>query len=150
MRIKRSCGPMCLRALFFFAIAVASSGSGGSAAEKSTVKTESLAVYAEATAESDIIKTLAKGDLVSVSYELSGSDGDWCAIVKDGDPPVSGYVLCRNLERKISARMWTATGSRTVWVGSPPSQSTAVNSAASAKPKRPVSDITVHFYVTDW
>ncbi len=139
-------GPMIF---CFCTMTVISFALGIRAEDKATVRTDSAGVYAESSTESEIVKTLVKGDVVSVSYELSGTEGDWCAIVRAGESPLSGYMLCRNLERKIAAKSWKLVGTKT---GRPVPESKPASAASVApeKIKRPASEVTVVIYITDW
>ena len=60
---------------------------------RATVKADSLTVYSQMSTGSDVVRTLAKGDTVTVNYSIATEDGEWCSISP-------GYVLCRSLDRQ--------------------------------------------------
>ncbi|HLC18792.1 MAG TPA: retropepsin-like aspartic protease [Thermodesulfobacteriota bacterium] len=64
---------------------------------RATVLTDTLDVYSGMSAESEVVKRLNKGDVVTVEFEMEGSEWNWCA-VSAGD--VAGYVQCESLERE--------------------------------------------------
>ncbi len=126
------------------------SDSSATPGDKSTVKIDSLDVHAEASADSRIVKTLAKGDIVSVSYELIGTRGSWCAIVEEGKSTKSGYVPCQHLERKASSPAVWKSASRTVRAA--PRTSRVESTVPSPPPgaTRPASQVTVLLYLANW
>ena len=121
----------------------------GTPSQKTTVKTDSLDVHAEASASSKTVKSLAKGETVSVSYELVGAGGTWCAIVEEGKSRTSGYVLCQHLERNTSSRAWRSTGFRTS--GAAP-RSAPLERTVASRPSatRPASQVTALLYLASW
>ncbi len=98
------------------------------ASETAIVKADSLIVYSGMTTESDVVKTLKKGETVTVELEVSGPHGAWCGITEKGQKEISGFVLCEYLERAevqirsscfwtIDATFWgDAKGSATVLI----------------------------------
>jgi hypothetical protein len=69
---------------------------------RATVKIDSLEVHSEMSENSRVLKSLKKGDIVNVEVEIEGSAGKWCGITEEGQPDVIGYVLCRDLNQKVS------------------------------------------------
>jgi glutaredoxin len=133
------------------AIVCFSSDSTGTPREKSTVKTDSLDVHAESSADSKIVKTLKKGETVLVAYELFRMEGSWCAIVEEDKSPILGYVQCQYLEKKVSSRVWQLTGSRIIATGGDPNL-TRVERTVAPKEKvmKPTSAVTAILYMTSW
>ena len=111
---------------------------------QATVNSESLTVFSRASSKSEIVKTLRKGDVVNVEFELEGTDGSWCGIIEEGQTSISGYVQCQYLNRQPQQKKsWTSlnsSGDRERNSGKP---------SPSAK-LRPYSDITVILYMTSW
>ena len=70
---------------------------GGS---RATVKSDSVAVYAQMSKTSAVIRSLKKGQTVRVGLEVSGREGAWCGIRDLGATGRIGYVLCKHLERE--------------------------------------------------
>ncbi len=68
-------------------------------ADQDEVKSETLAVYSAMSTASSVVKTLRKGDRVSVSLQVAGVDGTWCKIEESGQTNALGYVLCSELLR---------------------------------------------------
>ncbi len=62
------------------------------------VKSESVAVYAQMSKTSAVVRSLRKGHPVRVGMEIRGSRGAWCAIRDPGATRRMGYVLCKHLE----------------------------------------------------
>jgi hypothetical protein len=67
--------------------------------KKGTVKVDSLAVYSNMSADSDVVKTLARGTVVRILIRVSGGDGDWCSIASEDESSRMGYVPCTGLDR---------------------------------------------------
>src|SRR6185369_15805115 len=63
---------------------------------RATVNTESIAVYAETSSTSALVRKLAKGEVLNVAYSVVTSDGEWCSL----DGAYRGYVQCRFLTRE--------------------------------------------------
>ncbi len=126
---------------------VASSGAaGGEYAGKAVVHSDSLAVHSRATEKSKVVKSLRKGDRVSVELEVETEEGSWCGVVEESKSALSGYVRCRDLERKPASRKWKSVGTTG---GAEPAHE-AAKSPQSGKIRRPVSDVTVKLYMTSW
>jgi uncharacterized protein YgiM (DUF1202 family) len=117
---------------------------------QATVKSDSLTVFSRTSSKSEIVKTLRKGDVVTVEFELEGTEGAWCGIIEERETSISGYVQCQYLERQIQQKKsWTSLGS------SGPKESNTGIPSRSGKPSssaklRPYSDITVTLYMTSW
>jgi hypothetical protein len=63
------------------------------------VKGDTLAVYSEMSATSMVVKTLKKGDRVSIRLQVTTAEGDWCKIAEDGRRNSFGFVPCAQLLR---------------------------------------------------
>ena len=119
-------------------------------ASQATVKSDSLTVFSRTSSKSETVKTLRKGDVVTVEFELEGTEGAWCGIIEEGQTSISGYVQCQYLERHTQQKKsWTSLGS------SGPKESNTGIPSRSGKPShsaelRPYSDITVILYITSW
>ncbi len=81
----------------------ASSAPGNSqdstAATNATVINESLPVYSQMSRFSKVVRSLKKGDKVTVDLELSGAGEPWCSLPRLGGSGGTGYVQCKGLER---------------------------------------------------
>lgn len=65
--------------------------------EVSTVKSDSVTVYANADTLSRKVKTLNRSDVFYVQSELITGSAKWCAITNSNDVFI-GYVLCDSIE----------------------------------------------------
>jgi hypothetical protein len=105
----------------FFSIYCVTAGSFDSKAESGepagrvTVTSDKLAVYSRMSAESEVLRHLKKGDVVTVEFEMERAERAWCAISKEGQ--ITGYVECENLKRE-KRKIWESTGSSVVGKGS--------------------------------
>ena len=91
-----------------------SQGSEAEDYEKAVVKSESLALYSAMSVKSDVVKSLKKGDTVSIDLELMNSEGVWCGIIGDGKTETMGFALCEGLERtEVPKTRWGSTDNRT-------------------------------------
>jgi thiol-disulfide isomerase/thioredoxin len=70
-----------------------------SAPDRATVKIDVLPVYSEMSTTSAVVKSLKKGDAVTLGFEIRQSDEAWCSIKEPGQTKRLGYVLCRDLDR---------------------------------------------------
>jgi hypothetical protein len=117
-------------------------------AGQAKVKSESLTVFSRTSSKSEIVKTLRRGDVVTVEFELEGTEGAWCGIIEEGQASISGYVQCQYLERQTEQKKsWTNLGSS----GAKESNSGKYYQQGKAPPSsklRPYSDITVTLYMT--
>lgn len=123
--------------------------SRGATKAKATVRVDSLDLHDKASVDSRIVKTLSKGEAVSVSYELIGNEGAWCAVAEEGQSSVAGFVLCKHLEQQTSAQRYQHTGSQTV----APTPAIGVEEEAiraTKKAIRPASDVKALLYFADW
>ena len=137
-------------ALYCVMLGVCESRAENEDSSRATVKSDSLTVFSRTSSRSEIVKTLRKGDVVTVEFELEGTEGAWCGIIEEGQTSISGYVQCQYLERQIQQKKsWTSLGS------SGPKESNTGIPSRSGKPSpsaelRPYSDITVTLYMTSW
>jgi glutaredoxin len=117
--------------------------------QNAMVRIDSLDVHAKASADSGIVKTLAKGEAVSVAYELVGMEGSWCAIKEDGKSTIAGYVPCRHLERGNTHTTYKAAGS-TSNVSPPLAVLEETSTTPAVEIARPASDAKVKLYLAEW
>jgi uncharacterized protein YgiM (DUF1202 family) len=102
---------------FFLAICCIAAGSFVSKAESegpaggATVTSDSLAVYSRMSADSEVIKHLNKGDIVTVELEMERAERAWCAISEEGK--ITGYVQCEYLKQE-KKNIWESAGSSVV------------------------------------
>jgi len=123
--------------------------SRGATKAKATVRIDSLDLHAKASVDSRIVKTISKGEAVSVSYELIGNEGTWCAVAEEGQSSVAGYVLCKHLEREASVQKYQYSGLRTV-AATPAIRIEEEAVTATKKATRPASDVKALLYFADW
>jgi tetratricopeptide (TPR) repeat protein len=83
---------------------------GSEPAGRAIVKTDSLTVYSRMSTESSIVKTLNKGDVIAIEFEIEGPEGAWCSITEEDQTVSSGNVLCKYLERKEPPIRWERAG----------------------------------------
>jgi hypothetical protein len=93
----------CIAAGSFVSMAESEGPAGGA-----TVKIESLAVYSRMSADSEVIKHLNKGDIVTVELEMERAERAWCAISEEGE--ITGYVQCEYLKQE-KKNLWESVGS---------------------------------------
>ncbi len=67
-------------------------------AGKATVKAATLSVYSDMDPTSDVVRTLKKGDALTVNLEIANSTGDWCSVSLPGQGATLGYVACGDLQ----------------------------------------------------
>jgi len=119
-------------------------------AGRAAVKNDSLTVFSRASSKSETVKKLKKGDVVTIEFELEGTEEAWCSIIEEGQTSISGYVQCQHLQRQIPQRKsWTSlgpSGAKESNIGKP---SYPQKTSPSSK-LRPYSDITVTLYMTSW
>jgi len=77
-----------------------------------TVANETLNVYSGMSESANVVKTLGRGDSVSVQFELDRSGDAWCGVSEAGGTEVMGYVMCNGLDQQ-KAKVWTRTGTST-------------------------------------
>jgi hypothetical protein len=117
---------------------------------QATVKSDSLTVFSRTSSKSEIVKELRKGDVVTVEFELEGTEGAWCGIIEEGQTSISGYVQCQYLERQTEQKKsWTSVGSSGVKESNKGRPYQQGKTSPSSK-MRPYSDITVTLYMTSW
>ncbi len=88
------------------------------------VKADSATVFARMSENSEAVKTLKKGDMITVEFEIEGADGAWCGIVEEGQITTTGYIQCKYLERgELQKMRWRPAG---LSVGSADSNTTKV------------------------
>ena len=68
--------------------------------EQATVKGNSVKVYQEMSARSEIVGELKAGDVVQVGLSVTGEEGVWCEVARIDPPRDLGYVPCGDLERQ--------------------------------------------------
>ena len=68
--------------------------------ERGTVKVDSLAVYAEMSADSDVVATLARGKQVRITLSITNGDGTWCSVSDIDSKAKLGFVRCEELDRQ--------------------------------------------------
>ncbi len=97
-------------AILYFACACAALGAlgwpvaEGEAASQATVKGDPVAVYAQMSTTSKVLKSLRRGDKVTVDLAITGPHGSWCSISVGGQAIRSGFVLCEFLEEEQPPR----------------------------------------------
>lgn len=64
---------------------------------------DELLVYAGSSTKSRVTGSLKRGQSVTVSWEVSSSEGSWCEITQAGPPPIRGFVHCEQLNRGAGA-----------------------------------------------
>ncbi len=68
-------------------------------AGRAAVKTETLTVYSQMSTASRVVKSLKKGDAVTVDFEIQGAGQAWCGVIEAGQTKRLGYAPCKDLER---------------------------------------------------
>jgi len=76
------------------------------AGTRATVNVESMAVYAETSTSSAVVKKLRKGDALVIDYSVVTGEGEWCGISGSS----RGYVMCHDLLREEPPKQDTASG----------------------------------------
>ena len=86
-----------MKAYLCFALLAA----GAAAAEQlATVNEETAPVYShQQRSEDEIVKSLKRGDVVSIEFSIAGEGGEWCAVSEPDGRTRLGYMLCRHLRR---------------------------------------------------
>ena len=97
-----------------------------------TVRTPTLAVYAQMSPTSSVVKTLKVGDVLIVGLEVMNSSGNWCSVREPGQTKALGYVSCKGLERILPTQGNEETGS-TIGNPAPPPQPSAAQPSAECK-----------------
>lgn len=73
-----------------------------------TVRRDGVRLYKEMAAGSKTVKILKRGDVVTVSFALTTTDGAWCHVVAGPGAGGEGYVRCEDLDREPPPR-WRET-----------------------------------------
>jgi hypothetical protein len=99
-------------AFYFMALSVSEARpEAEDVAGRATVISDSLDVFSRTSSKSEVLKKLRKGDSVTVEFELEGTEGAWCGLLKEGGTTISGYAQCRYLERvEPQKRIWQNVG----------------------------------------
>ncbi len=108
-RIIRTIVLICI--LLLCPAASVSYAEGIESSHTATIKSDSVAVYSEMSAISRILKSLKKGDKVTVEIEIEGAEGMWCGIIEQGHSAVTGYIECKYLEQEPQRKIWHDVGS---------------------------------------
>jgi hypothetical protein len=80
----------------------------GSEPGSATVTSDTLAVYSRRSTESSVVKTLKKGEVVIIEFEIERTEGAWCRITEEGQTESMGNVQCEYLEPREPAIRWVA------------------------------------------
>lgn len=131
--------------ILFFSFTSSALSDSGVDDSRTTVKIDSLEVHSEMSESSRVLKSLKKGDMVRVAFEMDGSGGTWCGIIEEGRSDVTGYVPCSDLDHEDrQGKAWKMIDSA--------GMRDAANGSAKGKasPKRAYSDIQVTLYMTSW
>jgi hypothetical protein len=75
------------------------------------VQADTLSVHSGMSTTSSVVKSLGRGDQVSIRLQVSGAEGSWCKIAERGQGKPLGYVVCWQLKRLVPQRT-SGTGSR--------------------------------------
>jgi Protein of unknown function (DUF1266) len=67
---------------------------------RGTVKSDSLQVYSEMSADSESVTTLTHGTVVRINISVTNGEGSWCAVSSIDAPAKLGFVRCDGLERQ--------------------------------------------------
>lgn len=107
IRIMVTCILLCPAASGLYAEGIES-------AHMATINSDSVIVYSGMSAVSGALKSLNKGEKVSVEIEIEAAEGRWCGIVEQGRTTMTGYVECKYLEREEPRKIiWQHVGSKT-------------------------------------
>jgi hypothetical protein len=83
---------------FIALLVLTASSSAAAQDERGTVKNDSLQVYAEMSAESESVATLAHGSVVRIGLSVTNADGRWCSVSSIDTSAKLGFVRCDGLE----------------------------------------------------
>lgn len=104
--------------LVFFCFYSAASGLCAGEVESrdsAIVRDDAVTVYSEMSTASKSLKSLVRGEKLTVEIEVEGSEGIWCGIIERGQTAITGYVQCKYLERGESRkREWRRVESSAV------------------------------------
>jgi hypothetical protein len=89
-----------LVAAFLFGCAALGYGAQGAQDRgQASVKSETSDVHTDMSRASKVLRSLKKGEAVTVQLDMRTSDGSWCYITASAPARTSGYVLCSDLAR---------------------------------------------------
>ena len=80
-------------------------------ADSATIKGDDVPLYSGTSSSGKVMKSLRKGDKVTVEVELEGPEGKWCGIIEQGQTAIAGYVSCDLLDRSSQKKVWQHVGS---------------------------------------
>ncbi len=87
--------------------------SGLESSDGAAITIEAADVHSGTSEHSRIIKSLKKGEKVTVEIEMQESEDRWCGIIEQGRTDITGYVRCRYLERRNQGqKIWRQVGSQ--------------------------------------
>ena len=66
------------------------------------IKTDKVPVHYKMSRNSPAVKTLNRGDRVTIELKIHDQEGEWCGIREEGQTAISGFVLCEYLEEELS------------------------------------------------
>lgn len=107
---------------------------------EAVVTSVTLPMHAEMARDSAVLRILQGGDIVSIDYELEGSDGTWCFITLK-ETTVMGYVPCDNLTRKAKENLWDRLLDKA---------DDKTNNKTAERRSVNNSDVRVLLYMTEW
>ncbi len=93
--------------LLSFALGICLSAEEHPPVRVATVKSESLPVHSQMSSGSRVIKSLKRGDKVTVDFDISTGPEEWCSVVEAGQTKPLGFVQCKNLDRPPTRRSAT-------------------------------------------
>jgi hypothetical protein len=67
------------------------------------VKSDSLPVYRQMSADSEQTGTLKRDDVVTINISITNDEGSWCGVSSIDPPAKLGYLLCNGLQRQLPA-----------------------------------------------
>src|SRR5258708_32108673 len=122
-----------MRAKFYPVLLMLAAATSGAASDTSRamVNTESVPIYAETSRSSVVVKTLAKGEAVTIAYTVATGEGDWCSMSDR-----AGYVLCSFLTREEPPKPETTAAPLPAGITTP--------AAPAAPPQQPVPQVNPH------
>jgi ankyrin repeat protein len=90
-------GCFALPVVTIFFVLAANAAPGDVPSEfRATVNAESVPVHPETSNASEVLKTLNKGDMVTIGYSVQTGEGEWCSL----SGAQHGYTLCVYLTRE--------------------------------------------------
>ncbi len=106
-----------------------------------TVKTVTLDVRSEMSADGPVVKVLKKGEKVVVGLELQVEGNDWCEVSEPGKNAVLGYVPCQALDRPAPPKAERDLATSDAGAADSPNAAVQVLLGKAAPPNRPASKI---------